>query len=1754
MRDRNKQKGEIHMKKLSKIGLLILAFALICAGLVMSVSGSEGNDEMVSYVDDAGNTKEGTLSDAWQNAATDTVITLLGDCNMEEKLVLTNKNLTVDIAGYTLYSTDASAFELSANTSLTIVGEGMIVLDGMLATSTTAGVTFTIEGNAGTKGIDIVHSGFSNNRIVYTEFGVWNFKNIDVWSDVNGKNWHCFFEMKNVSTTDVDFTFDTVNFEHAATYVSHPGQFITNVAGTGHLTIKNSAFKTEHSGIKSGVVNQPGEEVILIENSSIIAETDRVSVKDTSTVRNYAILGMNDSFKGSPKGILNIYDSFLSSNYRTICFENVDGALEENVANIYDSTIKVTALNGNDTSENISRAIILRTYGDTAFINRKYAVAGASGTKQPYVIVEAGFRTNLLGFTTNKKLGEGVRVVESITETTDPTTGVTTRTENYEYACDSAKYTWVYDPVGNADAPYLLVKNEDAKGYADAYKFAGFETYQFSSTSISEYTEYMIYKDGNKTANWNSYEPFGQTNGSGNPSSGGSKAKMENFHWAQRGGTYFIAGDANNKYMKYWVEPNAADPEAKRVTLAGTDAPFWVVGEMVPSSEADFSYVRTMVKGENRKSVIVIDVDFGSDTGVYPDFNFKFTSRYKNETKFDNLAQFGTNWFEIRNGGEVTSALGTTGTDLEEVPQPVLNSANEWNHLSVVFYTDTMYEGGLAYVYLNGELMGTHAFYTSGANDNVYLQGLRFDIPQGQLANTTLCIDNMSMRCYTDYQVEGEADGLEKSPEHYMVASAPGKYINTSMTVAGNSYRGADLEKLQAKAEELGTVIRLQDDFNGKITTDAKIYTNGYEMNPREGSYAANVVYDKNSGNYFYQFDEDYNSLKVLYYWYVGEYGNLEQMQDPAYYVATEVVPGQTPTYVGDPIPSVKDAATMAQMIHCGWHSAGEYYVVDDLVPVTISMAIAQAGKPVYMYPSYYDTTPTAYVQDAEGNVLDIATNDFEASKLLNKLQPGQTFVVCEDFKVDNAYLNNRYTADKATYGGQYDYDGDGVLEEIKTSNSTEAKEYTYTDEELEAMKEASAKMALDLNGCTIYVGDAVTRGSLIWVDSNVTFSVYSSVPGGAIVSVQGEEGDYGVKGLAILAISNGNEDIKSSFDTSNAHLQVGTVEVDGEVIPGSNLTLYGCILVEGITGDDTCSIEVDGITAICHSDTENGAFISHFYSGYFHVNNSVVLAPTVSSVIYLTYHGNKRTVMSPEMLVENTIIVNDGTGIVGRSGDKEKTVCLTLKNIVTNGTIAINGNGRKDGYVAVDTGVFASAIDPDDDARIKYVNGVTAAIYNQPMTLEGITDELMYEIPLPEELGNVSSYENIIDYAAKYAYIVEAGNEKLVPRGEENIAVVLPTLAVGTGTADELVTVTFMGLDGKAASTEKYIQGGLVSAPAISDYKLSAFTTLVFTGEFDNELTEAYEDVVYIPNYTVVNTVADVKASVSFYTSFNVNIYVPYEYKDYLKGATVNGVALTLTDTTVDGVQYVMCSAPVNADKFASDVKFTLAFEETYGGVVYEGTADLTTSVIAYAENVLANANGEYTAAEMALVYAAANYANESIIFVTGAADASVKALLDEYSENMIEIDGSVCDGAITETNLEDAFFKANVRLGSAPAFVFTMKRDFVGTVTFTVDGTEYEYTVNGNNERTIILENLTIAEFTSDIAITVNGTVGGTAVVINNGSYNLATYAQYHVENSTYAENMMPTASQLTSKKAVAVMNAMYVYAAAAAAYVAE
>lgn len=1750
------------MKKLSKISLLILSLLVICAGIVMSVSGAEAKSGLVSYVDEEGNTQEGTFETAWQNAASESVIKLLGDCTLEEKLVLTGKTLTVDIGKYVLTANDVSAFELKADSSLYVTGEGKILLDGMIATSTADGVTFAIEGNAGTKGIDIVHTGYANNRIVYTEYGSWSFKNLDVYSDAVGKQWHAFFEMRNVSTVDVDFVFDTVRMEYDALYASHPGQFIVNVAGTGHLLVKNSAFITEHSGIKSGVAVNPGEEVIRIENSLISCVTDMTSVKDTRTVRNYAILGMNDSFKGSPKQVINIYDSFLESNYRTICFENETGDITENVANMYDSTIRVIGLNGNDTSENISRAIMLNFYGDSVILNRKVAVAGSTGAKQPFAVVEAGFRTNVRGITTSTKDSDGIKVIESETKTIDETTGEVVKVEyTYEFACNSAKYAWVYDPIGNADAPYLLIERTfdgetetTFNTYPSASKFAGFETYQFNDVTADAdgnyklYDDYRIYKDGTKLSGWTSYEPFGQTNGGGNPNSGTadvkSENKMLNFHWAQRGGTYLIAGDDQNKYMKYWVEPDASNPTATTKNL--TDSPFWVMGENAASNATDFKYVKTRVFGETRKAVMVVDFDFGSDNGIYPNFNLNFTSRYKSsDSKFDELSQ-GDAWINVTNGNQVTNKLETTGTDLEAVPEVTLKGANEWNHLSVVFYTDSMYAGGLAYVYLNGELIGTRSYYKTSANDTVYLSGVRFDIPKSnQLVDANLCIDNISLRCYDNYLVEGEVDGGEKTPDYYMIANAPGTYINSSLAVVGNTYRGADIEVLQQKATEMGAIIRLQDDFVGTIKTNTNILTNGYEINPTEDSYAANVVYDPSTGYSIYQFNKIYNDLNVKYYWYVGEYGNADQMKDDSYYIVTVVAPGQIPEYNGAEIPSVKDTEMFVQKVHCGWHSAGDDLTVDTLRPVTLSMAIAQAGAPVYMYPSYSYEEPTAYKKNA-GGIVDIAYGDYEASQLFISLQPGETFVLCDDIQFADALVNHEFGADKATYGGKFDYDGDGVLEPIRTSNSSAMEVFDYSAAELAAMREASAKMALDLNGHTIKVGHATKRGTLAAVKNNVTFSVYSSQPGGMIISAQGSSGSTSINGNRILEIYNGSENGPGSFDNSNAHLVVGTVEVDGQIIPGSNLTLYGCVLVEGRSGDDTCTIEVDGIRAIRHNPDSAGAFMTRYYSGTMIVTNTTIIAPTSTSVISVKDFDLATCVMTPEVVFENCIILNKGnSNILEHTGDDESNVCITLKNIITNGNIE-TASGR--GKVLIEGGIKANTILKNGLNVASYASGVSQAKYNQPMTLGSLSDTGIFEVYVPKKPDG-----STMDLEARRIVFVEMGKEHLVPTGDNVEVITLPMIATATATASDIVSVTFMGLDGKAILSENFVKGGLPTAPSVSDYKLSEFTTLVYKGEFDKKVGTVEVPTIFNPLYDVVNTVSGVKMSVSFYTSFNINVYVPYEYKEYFKRANVDGKYITVKDVMVDGVQYVMCSAPVTPDNFAEDINFVLEFDEMYSGVVYSGTAEITTSVMAYASTILSDTTGVYTAADKTLVYAALNYANESILFAVKEANDEVAALVEAYKEFKTETPEDKYSEAFAETNLSAAFIKATVRLDSAPTLVFTVVRNFVGTITFTIGDDVREYVINGNGDRTIILDGLTIAEFTSDILITAEGRIGtSTSVLITNGQYNLATYAQYHIENGSYAEDDIPSDDQLASNKAISLIDAMYAYANAAKAYV--
>ena len=555
---------------------------------------------------------------------------------------------------------------------------------------------------------------------------------------------------------------------------------------------------------------------------------------------------------------------------------------------------------------------------------------------------------------------------------------------------------------------------------------------------------------------------------------------------------------------------------------------------------------------------------------------------------------------------------------------------------------------------------------------------------------------------------------------------------------------------------------------------------------------------------------------------------------------------------------------------------------------------------------------------------------------------------------------------------------------------------------------------------------------------------------------------------------------------------------------------------------------------------------MTRYYSGTMIVTNTTIIAPTSTAVISVKDYDASTYTMTPEVRFENCVILNDGkTNILEHTGDNESAVCITLKNVITNGRIETTNNRGK---LLIEGGVYAQYIQKDKTNVTTYASGVSQAKYNQPMTLGSLSDSGIFEVLVPKKTDKTTM---VLD--ARRLVYVEAGKEHLAPKGDNVEIIVLPVLAVATGTASEIVTVTFMGLDNNSVLTETFVKGGLPTAPKISDYKLSEFTTLVFNGEFDKKVGAVDANTIFYPTYDVVNYIEGVKSSVSFSTSFNINIYVPYAYKEYFKRANVNGTYLTVKDVTVDGVQYVMCTAPITPNNFAEEIKFVLELDEMYGGVVYKGSTSISASVMAYAETILSGAT--YTDADKQLVYAALVYANEAIAYANTEADAVVDALVEEYKEFAGEEIADKYAVAYDATNLEAAFLKATVRLNSVPTIVFTTLRGFVGTVTITIGDDVREYIVNGNADRTIILEGLTLAEITSDIKVTAEGRVGtSTSVLITDGQYNLATYAKHHVENGGYAEDDIPTDAEIASRNALELIDAMYLYANAAKAYVAE
>lgn len=1683
------------MKKLSKILILVLSLAILCGALVIAISANGTDYDLEASIDEAVADGSGMKT-----------VKLTGNATLADPYTV-EENLTIDLGGYTFTSNLETAFIVKSDVTFQIVGNGNLNLSGMIvrADATAENPTIAIEGSG--SGIDVYHSGSDSESIISMYSGTARFVNLDVLSEVSTTaQYKALFNTVYTTEGKVDITFENtaVKIEECGTNLF----FLVSAAGVGsHLTMKDSSFMTDGSGFFLGhMMAEDGStetEIVSFENSALYIQKEY----ETQTKWGFFLEGYKWAQTGVV-GTVNIKDSFVEVAGRPFysSYEKSDNIVTS-VINLENTEAKSIGANGSKHDELFARFVIINADKDSKIsgFNKNTELCFNEYTK---VSVQVGTRVSDLAAVKNTSKG-----------VTYPDGSIG----------ESGNYDWLYDPASDPLYPYVLVEKSampaDAPYYHVDYTFE-----MMNSTPASDGADNIFFLD--KTSkSYVDNESF--------------KDNSKGMQFDIKGGSLQRATVHGNSYVKFVATVNSQggthSVSADGATISYGIDPYFILG-----GHMNYATNKAHVAnegGHTRAKVAVLNFDFGTDSDAgYPVLVVASQAR---RTSSGSNAVTG-DIFRITPDGDMENiAMRDFNTEL------ALNPTGEWNHMTVVYYTDPALNGnkGAAHFYLNGEYLGHYDAY--GNADQSYIMGTRFNVARSASHNidASICIDNVSLSAYSEYLYEGEKDAANGADgiylhSNYVTDSPANKYMTPAYT-AGGFVVNSEIDDALEIANGLGKDVVLIRDTKSPhlVSKDGTIFTNGHEFNLDPASISAIITYDENGVPVKYDFNSLYDAYGVNYYWYTGEYGNVSQMKDSQYYDKTVVGIGQIPEALKEVSPYVAESASVFKRF-LGWSTSPESKTADEFVPVTISLAVTQGDKPIYVYPIYEEVEVdfNAYIVKSDKSVSGISYSDAETTALYKSLKNDETLVLLSDFTQTAA--NVKFDNPNVDHGVEIDND--------------------YTDEELETMKDASVKIAVDLNGFNWYLSAA---GSVAWVSRNTTLTVYSSRPDAYIYSRgsawNNDTSKYQLKGQRMFAIYGGTEKAVEKTNVYNAHIELGTATVGGVTYPGSNLTLNGGVILEGLVGDNSCSIEANNILAMRGAPDSSGMIMTRYYDGEIIVKDSIFVGAVSAKLIDLKGYYKTQSdsasgrdssvgdmLMTPYVLLENSLFINSsnaatGTAndIVENNGDDVSGVCLEYKNFITNGKLnQSNIPGRN--YVGGGVGAYNFAVAANSPYEKAY--------YNQQMTLNmkgtyADADSHMIRMQYPQ----IDTATGAIN-DDRYFYVVDMGYEYLVPADAAGY-IVLPIIEKLSGAKNDaenpIYTVRIFNFQNKVLQTMKFVKGGtpvdisksIIDIPSV---QISDLVTIVHNGKYNEDLTAGISSNASLhPTYDIV--IDGVKTNLTIGPDFGLNILVPAAYASLITevSSSVTDGALTGVTKNVDGTDYIVYTVSVPAGKMAEDVVFGIGITDssnaTYGTV--SGNAIINANVTDYLETILANASAEFTAADRMMAWYVTNYANEAYKYFGGAENEALATLLATYADANANAAEREYSDVLESTGLSAVFSYATVKLAAVPTYSFVVKAGFAGNVSVVTSAGTYSFAVEKSETfTTLLVEGLKAYELAETVTIIVSGTIGDEAVEITDGQFNLATYANYHSQNA-YAGN--------DSALALDMINALYDYVEAAA-----
>ncbi len=549
-----------------------------------------------------------------------------------------------------------------------------------------------------------------------------------------------------MNATQHGFYFNTLTSSEGLTI---DGCFIRSATGGGNHTMVTFTANAK-------ILNANNAYIINAKNSTLINEGYNATTNNTAH-----FMLLNDSLTtGTITGLISFDNCTVTSAYRMIA-TNLDATnltATNRLSFVFNDSDILQVNDGTSDSMFRGYGILMNFTGDTRIVHAKSSVNLSVG------------QTPVAGAL---NFAEGTRLSFAPTDV-----GFTT-----PEGC-----SLVYDPFGDAEAPYVVAKTEGFDGFINDKVFSVALGTSFGSYSVDEDGK------GTYTSNVNMQIGFQHSEGS---------SMLANYE------------SNGNTFVKYTLPTTSnsnvtVDSEAGTVNFVGT-TDFFVMGSgtVAKAPVADFTVTHSdsTTYEAVAKKVIVLQMNFtaGSDTGYVP-FNLQLAARGGSITNENSITAGSSSLGS-------TELINISGDNTFKAPDGntyTLNGFHAWNNLYVVVDV----ANNKLHAYVNGACV-TGDGITAMQSGAQYIQGFRINLKGKTVSESTdtIAFDGFAAVTYDDYVSETfDLDDYVKLSDAYK-SIAP---TSENIVAKGHAYGTVDAALSAVKGTDY--TVRLHGDVNESQT------------------------------------------------------------------------------------------------------------------------------------------------------------------------------------------------------------------------------------------------------------------------------------------------------------------------------------------------------------------------------------------------------------------------------------------------------------------------------------------------------------------------------------------------------------------------------------------------------------------------------------------------------------------------------------------------------------------------------------------------------------------------------------------------------------------------------------------------------------------------------------------------------------------------------------------------------------------------